>query len=316
MTILGCDISKDTVDSVLLAPDFVLLQRLDCSNTVEALTNILQVLKKDFANLCIGCESTGIYHQPLVEACDALSIPCKLLNPILTKEFNRSSIRKKKTDRDDALVIAKLLAQGEGRIIHIDDCTNRLKATVRSARKIGDISRSLLLHARHAGKLLPTELPRYEHVQKELLTLQKALKKNAIKMCDSPLRPLLESIPGIGAWTASVILAETKNFEHCRDADAFVAFAGLDPRVQQSGTTLNRNGRLTKRGSPHLRASLFFAANVGRMYDPELGAYYDAKKLQGKKFTAITCALSRKLCYRIFAVVKRKTPYEIHEKQS
>ncbi len=316
MTILGCDISKDTVESVLLSPQFVVLKRFCPANTVEELTKILQPLKKDFADLCVGCESTGIYHQALVEACDALEIPCKLLNPILTKEFNRSSIRKKKTDRDDAVVIAKLIAQGEGGSIHSDDCTDRLKATVRSARKIADLSRSLLLHSRYAGTLLPTELPRYGHVQEELLILQKALKKNAITMCDSPLRLLLESIPGIGAWTASVILAETRNFTRCRNADAFVAFAGLDPRVQQSGTTLNRNGRLTKRGSPHLRAALFVAANVGRMHDPELGAYYDAKKAQGKKFTAITCAISRKLCYRIYAVVKRKTPYEVHKKQS
>ena len=316
MTILGCDISKDTVDSVLLAPNFVLLQRLDCRNTVEELTKMLQVLKKDFPDLCVGCESTGMYHQFLVEACDAMRIPCKLLNPILTKEFNRSSIRKKKTDRDDALVIAKLIAQGEGRPIHSEDCIDHLKATVRSARKISDLSRSLLLHSRHAGKLLPTQLSRYEHVQEELLILQKALKKSAVTMCDASLRSLLESIPGIGAWTASVILAETKNFERCRNADAFVAFAGLDPRVQQSGTTLNRNSRLTKRGSPHLRAALFVAASVGRMHDPELRAYYDAKKLQGKKFTTITCALSRKLCYRIYAVIKRKTPYEVHQKQS
>jgi len=316
MTIFGCDISKDTVDSVLLSPHFVVLKRFCCANTVEELTKILQELKKDFSDLCVGCESTGIYHRTLVEACDVLGIPCKLLNPILTKEFNRSSIRKKKTDRDDAVVIAKLLAQGEGNIIHLEDCNDRLKAVVRSVRKIGDLSRSLLLHSRHAGKLLPDALPLYEHVQEELLTLQKALKKNAITMCDSPLRPLLESIPGIGAWSASVILAETRNFRCCRNADAFVAFAGLDPRVQQSGTTLNHNGRLTKRGSPHLRTAIFMAANVARIYDPELRAYYDKRKLQGQKFTAITCAVSRKLCYRIYAVVKRKTPYEVHKKQS
>lgn len=246
MTILGCDISKDTVDSVLLSPHTVVLKRFCSANTVEELTKILQELKKDYSDFCVGCESTGIYHQALVEACDALGIPCKLLNPILTKEFNRSSIRKKKTDRDDAVVIAKLIAQGEGSIVHYEDCADCLKATVRSVRKIGDLSRSLLLHSRHAGKLLPANLALYKHAQKELRILQKALRKNAVSLCDSPLRPLLESIPGIGAWSASVILAETRNFRSCRNADAFVAFAGLDPRVQQSGTTLNHNGRLTK----------------------------------------------------------------------
>lgn len=316
MTILGCDISKDTVESVLLSPDHVLLRRLGCSNTVEELTTVLQPLFNEFPDLCVGCESTGMYHRSLVDVCDILGIPCKMLNPILTKEFNRSSIRKKKTDRDDAVVIAKLIAQGEGSIMRSDDCANPLKATVRSVRKIGDLMRALHLHARHASKLISADTAIYDRAQEELLTLQKELKKQAITLCDSPLRTLLESIPGIGAWSASIILAETKHFQRCRNADAFVAFAGLDPRVQQSGVTLNRNGRLTKRGSPHLRAALFVSANVARMHDPDLRAYYDAKKEQGKKFTAITCAISRKLCYRIYAVVKRKTPYEIHEKKS
>ena len=313
MTIIGIDVSKETLDGVVFCPTENIQTRHQCMNTVAAIEEMLEPLKEQHPDLLVGCESTGMYQLNLLNACDALSIPCKMLNPVLTKEFNRSSIRKKKTDRDDALCIAKLIAQGEGTVTHAKMLANPLKATVRSVRKLTDLSRSLQLHARHSQTLVPELREQYEHLQKEMTTMQTRLRKRAIKSCTSPLRPLLESIPGIGAWTACVILAETNDLQQCRNADALVAFAGLDPRVQQSGVTLNRNGRLTKRGSPHLRSAIFIAASVARMYDPELKAYYAKKKTQGKKFTSITCAISRKLCYRIFAVAKRGTSYEKHE---
>ncbi len=46
-----------------------------------------------------------------------------------------------------------------------------------------------------------------------------------------------------------------------------VAYFGLDPRIRQSGHTLNSTGRLTKRGSPYGRRAIFIAAGVARLCD-------------------------------------------------
>lgn len=70
-------------------------------------------------------------------------------------------------------------------------------------------------------------------------------------------------------------------------------------------------GKLTKRGSPHLRRSLFIAANVARRFDPNLQALYDKKRAEGKSYTVATCVVARKLVAIIHAVWLRQTPYKV-----
>lgn len=59
------------------------------------------------------------------------------------------------------------------------------------------------------------------------------------------LRELLQSIPGIGPVLATTLIAEIGDMTRFKDAKALVAYASLDPRVRQSGKTLQRNTRLS-----------------------------------------------------------------------
>jgi transposase len=126
---------------------------------------------------------------------------------------------------------------------------------------------------------------------------------------DNPDLALLESIPGIGWKSAFAIWSEVGSVEKFLTAKQLIAFAGLDPRIRQSGHTLNSQGKLTKRGSPYLRRSLFLAANAARQYDAELKVYYWKKRGEGKKHTVAVCATARKLIGRIHAVWSRRSPY-------
>ncbi|MBI2450586.1 MAG: transposase [Candidatus Nealsonbacteria bacterium] len=83
----------------------------------------------------------------------------------------------------------------------------------------------------------------------------------------------------------------------------------LQTIIRRSGHALNSYGKLTKRGSPYLRRALFIAANVARMFDPELKAYYEKKRSEGKCYTVATVATTRKLLSRIYAVLRRGTPF-------
>jgi transposase len=87
-----------------------------------------------------------------------------------------------------------------------------------------------------------------------------------------------------------------------RTSKQLVTFAGLDPRIKQSGHTLNTTGRLTKRGSSYLRRSLFIAASVARQHDPIFQALYEKKRAEGKPYTVAVCVVARKLLVTIRAV--------------
>jgi transposase len=114
---------------------------------------------------------------------------------------------------------------------------------------------------------------------------------------------------------SAVVHYELGSVDRFKNARSLVSFAGLDPRIKQSGHKLNTTGRLLKRGSPHLRAALFLAANVARRYDPELNQYYEKKKTEGRAHTEILCMIARKLLYRIWAVLRDRREYQITNKE-
>lgn len=309
MRYVGFDVSRDRADYAVLTRSLNTKTQSGVPNDTEDIIAVLQPLVENRGKMMVGVESTAMYHLPVVEACSALNIPCRLLNPLLTKEFLKSSIRKRKTDREDAVVIAKLVAQEEGTPVHIEHVKDELKALVRSACRTVRMAQSLNMHIRHMKRIMDVPLCLSQE-EERLRDIAEELKHEAMDRAPAEMHRLLRSIPGIGHWTATVVLGELGDMKKYHSGAALVAASGLDPRVRQSGALLKQTGRLTKRGSPHLRCALFCAAHAARMSDPELKEYYERKRLQGKSYKVATCATARKLLYRIYAVSKRGTSYE------
>jgi len=124
----------------------------------------------------------------------------------------------------------------------------------------------------------------------------------------------ITTIPGIGKTLGAVILGEIGNIERFDHPSKLVAFAGIDATVLQSGEFEGSHNRMSKRGSPYLRRALYQAALVaatGRNPDPVLRAFYLKKISEGKHHNTSIGAVSRKLCYIIYAVLKENRPFEI-----
>lgn len=118
------------------------------------------------------------------------------------------------------------------------------------------------------------------------------------------------SIPGFGVKLAALVHHELGDITRFRNARALIAYAGLEPRMRQSGALLNTAGRLSKRGSAELRHALFIATNVASRWEPELKTYYQMKRSQGRTHKEVLCIISRKLLRRIGAVLRERRPYE------
>lgn len=89
-----------------------------------------------------------------------------------------------------------------------------------------------------------------------------------------------------------------------------VAYAGLDSKIEQSGTSQNFAGKMTKRGSPYLRTALFRAALVASNIDPVFKAFYQKKRAEGKHHLTCVGAVARKLCYTVHAILSKNCIYE------
>jgi hypothetical protein len=121
---------------------------------------------------------------------------------------------------------------------------------------------------------------------------------------------LLMSIPGIGERIVVTLINEIDDIHRFPSPKSLVAYAGLDPRVRQSGTALKHNTHITKRGSVYLRRDIFIGAVIASRWDSEMKTYYEKKMSEGKRHREAMVALSRKLLNRVYAVWKRGTPYE------
>jgi transposase len=108
---------------------------------------------------------------------------------------------------------------------------------------------------------------------------------------------VLRTLPGVGEFTALVMLAEIGDITRFGGARKLASWAGLTPTVRGSDLTV-RHGHISKQGSAWLRWVLNQAAQTAKR-SPEFAATYSViAKRRGKKIATI--AISRKLLTRAY----------------
>jgi transposase len=123
----------------------------------------------------------------------------------------------------------------------------------------------------------------------------------------------LTTIPGIGSTLAAALLGEIGDVNRFATLEKLVAYAGIDPTVYQTGQFEARQAHMSKRGSPYLRHALWLAASAARQHDPQLKAYYERRRAEGKAHGVVIGAICRKLLARVYAVLVENRPYVIDQ---
>lgn len=120
---------------------------------------------------------------------------------------------------------------------------------------------------------------------------------------------LLTSIPGVGLMTAATVLAELGDLRRFARARALSAFVGLSPRQHQSGSSVHRRTRMSKKGNPRVRSMLYMATLAAVRGDHALGRYYRHLLELGKTKMAALGAVMRKLIVLMRALILSGSPY-------
>ena len=141
-------------------------------------------------------------------------------------------------------------------------------------------------------------------IESQLKELEKEI-TNILKTLNSEIT----TITGIGDILGASILGEIGDISRFEKASQLVAFAGLDVAINQSGEFTGTEMKITKRGSPYLRRSIWIAATIACFKDPALSVYYKKLIDRGKKHLTAVGAVARKMCNIIFSVLKNKKPY-------
>jgi len=114
---------------------------------------------------------------------------------------------------------------------------------------------------------------------------------------------LLESIPGIGHYSAMLILSEIGNIERFPSASKLVSYAGLNPAVHSSGG-ITRYGRITKQGSHWLRWIMVEVASIAARHSVRF-AHFHSRIARRHGYKTANVALAREILTVVYYLLRK-----------
>lgn len=313
--IIGIDIAKRTFDIATLQANGKYRTKTKLANSAVGFKELEQWLHKHGEpNAWLLMEATGTYHEALADWLHGKGYRVCILNPAQVAYYARSQLQRIKTDKVDAKLIA---AYGER---HRDElriwqpepqAIRRLRALVRRLEDLQGIQQMERNRLEVADSSVhPSIQSVLQHVDRQITETLKAIQDHIDNDPDlRNKRELLTSIDGIGDKTAALLLAELGDplrFGSCR---AITAFAGLNPRLQESGTYKGQT-RISRTGSSRLRAGLYMPAVSSLKHNATISALRDRLKARGKTGKQIVCAAMRKLLHIAYGVLKSGQPFD------
>jgi len=254
---------------------------------------------------------------------------------------------KRKTDRDDALKLARLSAMNQVSEVYVPlrrvrqwrSLIQARQSVVKRLRRTKNRIRSILEReavawpAEHKGWTrgrlimlremacplseanvddlwrgeLHVELAMFDQAMLALREVEQRL--DALAQQDARVQ-LLETIPGMGRRTAEMIVAVIDDPLRFKSGKQVGCYLGLTPRQYQSGAS-NRQGRISGEGHKTLRALLVEVSWLGRRWNPRLRSVYDRvhRGSPSRKKIAIV-ATARRLLIWCWAMLRDGCPWD------
>jgi transposase len=316
-TLVGIDVAARTLE--------VRLQRPNGEETAYELANeakghreLIKLLTRRRGRARVAFEASGVYHLNLALALhEAPGIEVMVVNPRAARDFARASLQRSKTDSLDAATLLEFV-----RRMPFKTWTPPSREALELRTIARRISRRTKARAQEKNRLHANERVgsqtvcqdiqlEIRHANRRILALQSAALDLVWK---SPkLRQqlaLLTSLRGIGKVSAILILAEICVLPKDMKPRQWVAHAGLDPRILQSGTSLNAQASISRMGNRNLRAALFMPALVAVRHEPSVKAFYEKLIAKGKLPLQALVAVMRKLLHSIHGMIRTGTDFD------
>jgi transposase len=286
---VGLDVAKSSLQ-LHLAGQF---HRL--TNNAKGHQQLLKLLR-DHCAAHVICEASGGYEQSVLQVLHAAALPVSLIEAGRIRHFAKAKGLRAKTDPIDAAVLS-----------HYGQAVQPPPTPPRSAQQLRLVQlstrRQQLIDVRVSERNRAGHYsdPFSQKQSKQLLSL---LDKQ-INRCDKELLELiaqdqalqakaqrLDAIPGVGATTAAIVLAQMPELGQL-SSQAAAALAGLAPYNHDSGS--QTGVRHIYGGRKAIRCALYMAALSAVRYDRILKAFYLRLRLAGKKPLVALTACMRKL---------------------
>lgn len=267
----------------------------------------------------IVLEATGIYYLDCALALHQAGLPLAVINPRSAHHFGKVLLERTKTDRVDAAVLAEYArrmtpprwqAPAADRLALRDLCRRIQRLT---AMRTAEKNR---LHALQAKAWSPRCL--LDDLVDQVAELDRRIERLAHAALariaeDAELKhrfALLMTAKGIAQTSALALIGELCLVPQTLRTRQLSRHAGLDVRLNESGDSRHKPGRLSKAGNVYLRRALHMPALSFVQHDPYAKAHYQALIARGKKKMQALCAVQRKLLTGLWACLHNNQPFD------
>jgi len=319
--IVGCDVSKDTFDSAYW--DKKAIYHGSFSNDVSGFEQWLTFLKEKTTSplekWLVVFENTGVYSKELKQLLLIQGIPCVEEHALKIKR--NAPMQRGKTDPTDAKMICEYAVEKMHKL-------SPDKATDETIKKIRPLlaRRALLVKQKTALSVSNSESKRgmpgdvqvhlealhselYVMITSQIKEIEKLI-KTFIDQDEDVKRnfKLATSVVGVGMITGAFMLCHTNNFSKNFNARKFACFSGVAPFPNQSGKRTGKK-KVSSKGNKVMKAMISNCVTSAVQHDPFFRGYYERLLQKNKPPGVIKNNIKNKLIARVFAAVKRQTPY-------
>jgi transposase len=288
---------------------------LEFSNDAAGHRDLLKWLGRQ-TRVCI--EATGVYHLQLALMLRANGVEVMVVNPRVAKDFARALSNRSKTDEVDAWTLLEFVRRMEfqaweapsGAVLELRELGRRLSELTRLS-----VEEKNRLHAKKVAAISAAVVTDVKQHIAQIGKRIKQIEKAAYEIVheDDDLREqygVLLTARGIGKRSAILLLTELAVLDPTMTVRQLVAYAGLDPREYESGTSVQKPARISKIGNARLRAILYMNALSAIRHDRGARLFYARLVARGKKRKQALVAVMRKLLHGIWIVLQRRVAFD------
>ena len=306
---VGIDVSKARLDVAVLPNE----KTWSTTNDDEGISELVAKLQEQAPSLIL-LEATGGLERRLLAKLAGAALPAMAINPRNIRDFAKSLGKLAKTDRIDAIILARFAQAVRPPLRPIaDQQTQELQAQLTRRRQLVEmiVAEKNRLFATDTNKVRKLIKAHIEYLQKQLsineYDLDQTIKQTPIWL---EKVDLLESTPAVGRATASTLVALLPELGTL-GRKQIAALVGVAPFNRDSGTLRGR--RTIWGGRASVRAVLYMAALVGARHNPVIRALYRRLKAAGKPSKVALVACMRKLLTILNAILRDRSPWNPQE---
>jgi transposase len=233
-------------------------------------------------------------------------VPVALVNPRQARDFARALGWLEKTDRVDALVLARFARDVRPRTLGAEDADMaELRDLIARRRQLVDqcVANTNQLRTARSAAVKESVRRTLDHLAGEVAACE-ALIQAAVE-ADEPLKARFDAlcaVTGVGAATARVLVAELPELGAV-DRRAVAKLVGVAPLADDSGK--HSGARSIRGGRATVRRALYMAAVTAARCNPVVKPYYQGLRARGKARKQALVACMRKLLIHLNSVVAK-----------